>query len=147
MVVAIRSAALNDVPEILDMERQASSAAHWNAAAYMELVNNGVVLVAEETGKLRGFVCAKAIAGEWEIENVVVAGEFIRRGVASELMRGLIRRAQRESASLIRLEVRASNLPARALYLKHGFRESGLRKGYYNAPAEDAILYSLPLDR
>jgi len=147
MVVAIRSAALNDVPEILDMERQASSAAHWNAAAYMELVNNGVVLVAEETGKLRGFVCAKAIAGEWEIENVVVAGEFIRRGVGSELMRELIRHAQRASASLIRLEVRVSNLPARALYLKHGFRESGRRKEYYNAPVEYAVLYSLPLDR
>src|ERR1700690_2306866 len=137
MAVAIRSAALNDVPEILDMERQASSAAHWNAAAYTELVNSGVVLVAEETGKLCGFVCAKAVAGEWEIENVVVAGEFIRRGVASELLRGLIRRAQSESASLIRLEVRASNLPARALYQKHGFRESGRRRGYYNAPAED----------
>ena len=143
MAVAIRSATLDDVPEILDMERQASSAAHWNAAAYTELVNSGVVLVAEERGKLCGFVCAKAVLGEWEIENVVVAAELLRRGVASELMRGLIQRAKSEAAPVIRLEVRESNLPARALYVRHGFLEAGRRRSYYSGPAEDAILYSL----
>jgi ribosomal-protein-alanine acetyltransferase len=143
MPVAIRSAALNDVPAIVALEGQAQSAAHWNSAAYKELVNSGVVLVAEETGKLCGFVCAKPVVCEWEIENIVVAADFLRRGVATELLRQLIQRAKREAASVIQLEVRDSNLPARALYLKHGFREAGRRRGYYNSPVEDAILYSL----
>jgi ribosomal-protein-alanine acetyltransferase len=143
MALVIRSAALKDVPAILALERQAPSAAHWTAAQYNELVNSGVVLVAEETGKLWGFICAKAVLGEWEIENVVVAAEFLRRGVASELMRGLIQRAKSEAAPVIRLEVRESNLPARALYVRHGFREAGRRRSYYSGPAEDAILYSL----
>ena len=144
MALAIRSATLNDVPAILVLERQAPSAAHWTPAQYNELVNRGVVLVAEaeERGKLCGFVCAKAVLGEWEIENVVVAAEFLRRGVASELMRGLIQRAKSEAATVIRLEVRESNLPARALYVRHGFREAGRRRSYYRGPAEDAILYS-----
>jgi hypothetical protein len=58
-------------------QQQAPGAAHWTADQYSKLVDGGVVLVAEEAaeeaGQLCGFVCAKGVAGEWEIENVVVA--------------------------------------------------------------------------
>ncbi len=83
MPVAIRSASLNDVPAILAIEGQAPGAAHWTSEQYKKLVGSGVVLVAEEEGQLCGFVCAKAVAGEWEIENVVVAAAFLRRGIAN----------------------------------------------------------------
>jgi [ribosomal protein S18]-alanine N-acetyltransferase len=151
MPVAIRSAAMNDVPAILAIERQAPGAAHWTPEQYKKLVGSGVVLVAEEAaegaGKLCGFVCAKAVAGEWEIENVVVAAEFLRHGIANELVRELIQRAAGEAASAILLEVRESNLPARRLYEKHGFREVGRRRVYYRDPVEDAILYALRFAR
>jgi len=143
MPVAIRSAWLHDVPVILALEQQAPSAAHWTTEQYNKLVDDGVVLVAEEAGKLRGFACARAVAGEWEIENVVVGDEFLRRGIASEMVRELIQSAQNEPASAILLEVRESNLPARRLYEKHGFREVGRRRAYYSDPVEDAILYAL----
>ena len=143
MPVAIRSAALNDVPSILAIEQQSPSAAHWTLEQYNRLVGSGVVLVAEEAGRLCGFVCAMAVAGEWEIENVVVAAELLRRGIADELVRELIRRAESEAAAAILLEVRESNLPARGLYEKHGLREVGRRPAYYRDPVEDAILYAL----
>lgn len=147
MLVAIRSAALDDLPAILAIEQPAPTASHWTSEQYNKLVGSGVVLVAEEAGKLCGFVCAKAVAGEWEIENVVVAAEFLRRGIANELVRELIRRVENEAASAILLEVRESNLPARGLYEKHGFREVGRRRGYYRDPLEDAILYALRFNR
>ena len=160
MPVTIRSAAQNDVPAILAMERNTPNAAHWTSEQYNQLVGSGVVLVAEyaehtpaprkkreERGNPCGFVCAKAVAGEWEIENVVVAGEFLRCGVASELLRELIRRAESAAASAILLEVRESNRPARRLYEKHAFREVGSRRAYYRDPVEDAILYVLRLER
>ena len=143
MPVAIRSAALNDVPSILAIEQQSPSAAHWTLEQYNRLVGSGVVLVAEEAGRLCGFVCAMAVAGEWEIENVAVAAELLRRGIADELVRELIRRAESEAAAAILLEVRESNLPARGLYEKHGLREVGRRPAYYRDPVEDAILYAL----
>jgi ribosomal-protein-alanine N-acetyltransferase len=146
MPATIRPAALNDVPAILAIERQAPDAAHWTVEQYKKLVGSGVVLVAEEAGKLCGFVCAKAVAGEWEMENVVVAAEFLRRGIANQLVRELIQRAASEAASAILLEVRESNLPARRLYKKHGFREVGRRRVYYRNPMEDAILYALRFD-
>jgi len=93
MPVAIRSATLNDVPAILALEQQAPSAAHWTTEQYNKLLDVGAVLVAEEAGKLSGFVCAKAVANEWEIENVVVAAAFLRRGIANELVCELIQRA------------------------------------------------------
>jgi [ribosomal protein S18]-alanine N-acetyltransferase len=145
MPLAIRSAALNDVPAILAIEEQAPSAAHWTREQYYQLVSSGVVLAAEEAGELCGFVCAQAGAGEWEIENVVVAAGFLRRGIASELTRALIQRAKNEAASALLLEVRESNLAARGLYEKHGFREVGRRRAYYKDPVEDAILYTLRL--
>jgi ribosomal-protein-alanine N-acetyltransferase len=159
MPVAMRSARLNDVPAILAIERQSPSAAHWTAEQYDKLVRSGVVLIAElavepaakhtaeEPGQLCGFICAQAVMGEWEIENVVVAVEFLRRGIADELMRELIQRAANQAASVILLEVRESNRPARRLYEKHGFREVGRRRAYYSDPAEDAVLYALRFER
>src|SRR5208283_1099295 len=103
MSATIRSALLTDVAAMLVFEQQAPGAAHWTAEQYNKLVGGGVVLVAEqvagqdaedapapckerrERGTLCGFVCAQAVAGDWEIENVVVARGFLRRGLATEL--------------------------------------------------------------
>jgi ribosomal-protein-alanine acetyltransferase len=141
MPPTVRSAMLDDLPAILAIEQQAASAAHWPAEEYEKLVKTGVVLVAEQAGKVRGFVCAKTVTGEWEIENVVVASDFLRQGIADQLMRALIERAENGAASRTLLEVRESNQPARGLYEKHAFREVGRRRNYYNNPLEDAILY------
>jgi ribosomal-protein-alanine N-acetyltransferase len=150
MPVAIRSAALNDVPAILAIEQQAQNAAHWNAEQYKKLMGGGLILVAEEAteeaGQICGFICANAVAGEWEIENVVVAAAFVRHGIANELVHNLIQRAAGGAASAILIEVRKSNLPARRLYEKNGFREVGRRPVYYRDPVEDAILYALRFD-
>jgi ribosomal-protein-alanine N-acetyltransferase len=160
MSFAIRSATLTDLPAILAIERQTASAAHWTKDEYEKLVTTGVVLVAEHVAeqadeqalakqpalpvaKLCGFVCAQAVGAEWELENIVVATEFLRRGIADQLMCALIRKAQTLAASRILLEVRESNLAARSLYEKHGFREAGRRRNYYSNPLEDAILYTL----
>ena len=151
MPVAIRSARLNYVPAILAIEQRAPHAAHWTAEQYKKLMGDGLILVAEEAteeaSQICGFICASAVAGEWEIENVVVGAEFLRRGIANELVRELIQRAAGEAALAILLEVRESNLPARRLYEKNGFREVGRRRVYYRDPVEDAILYALRFDR
>jgi [ribosomal protein S18]-alanine N-acetyltransferase len=146
MPVAVRSATSSDVPAILAIERLSPSAAHWTLEQYNYLLRNGVVLVADEAGDLCGFICAKAVAGESEIENVVVAPEFLRRGIASQLLSRLIQQARKAKASAISLEVRESNEPARRLYEKHDFRDVGRRRAYYDDPVESAILYTLRFD-
>src|SRR6266446_4060609 len=46
---------------------------------------------------------------------------------------------RRSAISRVFLELRESNLPARALYERHGFVPSGRRKAYYHGPVEDAL--------
>ncbi len=143
MPVTIRSAVLDDVPALLAIEREAASAAHWTHEQYERRVAAGLILLAEEQEKLSGFVCAKVVAGEWEIENMVVAETARRRGVGGGLLGELLRLARDQAGAAVWLEVRESNQPARRLYEKHGFREAGRRRGYYRDPVEDAVLYEL----
>ena len=141
MPVTIRSAALDDVPALLAIEQEAASAAHWTRERYAGLVESGIVLVAEEGGKISGFVCAKNVAGHWEIENMVVAKQGRRRGIGSGLLDELLRRVRNDGSAAVWLEVRESNQPARRLYEKHAFCETGRRRRYYKDPVEDAVRY------
>lgn len=161
--LTIRPATPVDIPGIRALAQQAASAAHWSEEEYANLVSTAIVLVAEQEGEICGMVCAKPVAGEWELENIVVAAGILRRGVADALMRELLAAIQpvlqvRAACSLganlgssaapsnIFLEVRESNVPARRLYEKHGFRETARRRNYYQNPPEDAILYARPLE-
>jgi ribosomal-protein-alanine N-acetyltransferase len=138
----VRRANITDLTSILAIERQASTASHWTPSQYHKLLDSGVILVAEKAGATDGFLCAQAVAGEWEIESVVVDRASLRSGIASELVRELIRLVRAEKSAVILLEVRESNLPARALYAKHGFNMVGRRPSYYQSPSEDAIQYA-----
>jgi ribosomal-protein-alanine N-acetyltransferase len=141
MPVTIRSASLDDVPALLAIEREAPSAAHWTAEQYARLVESGVVLMSEEPQRITGFVCANIVAGDWEIENLVVDQQNRRRGIGDALLGELLRSPKIEADSAVWLEVRESNQAARRLYEKHGFRETGRRGGYYRNPDEDGVLY------
>ncbi len=90
---------------------------------------------------LIGFLVARNVAPEWELENVVVRAEFRGAGIGTQLLEALLTRARAINSRSIFLEVRESNTAARRLYAKAGFRETGRRKGYYSDPPEDAILY------
>lgn len=143
MNVAVRRARENDIPLILALEQSSPSAARWTADQYQRRIDDGYFLVAEFDGQLRGFLCARTIAGEWEIENIVVEEKSRRHGIASRLMGKLIANWRQQASTAVLLEVRESNGPARALYEKSGLREVGRRRGYYRDPDEDAVLYSL----
>lgn len=143
----VRRATASDVPAILRIEQQAPGASHWSAAEYERMLSPGLVLVADTGEAIAGFLCAKEAAGEWELENIAVAPEFQRRGIARELVRSLVGRVRQSDASTVFLEVRESNVPARHFYEKHGFVEVGRRHGYYRSPDEDAVLYRLDLNR
>lgn len=142
MTVIIRSAALEDVSAIQAIEKESATAAHWTREQYRSCFAHRSFLVAEEDGSISGFLCARLVATEWEIENIAVVEAARRRGIARELVEELMRRANSQDATAIWLEVRESNQPARQLYEKHGFKETGKRRAYYRNPEEDAVLYS-----
>jgi ribosomal-protein-alanine N-acetyltransferase len=67
-----------------------------------------------------------------------------RTGVADLLLLGVAEAALKRGSRCVTLEVRTSNAAARALYLKHGFTEAGIRKHYYSDNGEDAVIMTTP---
>ena len=92
-----------------------------------------------------GYVGLVMVPYESDITNITVSGECRRQGIATALLEELFRRCPEKGVTVIHLEVRESNAPARALYEKHGFIIDGRRKNYYTDPAEDAILMTKTL--
>ncbi len=131
------------------LERQASTAAHWTQVEYERIFNLGqtprVALVAEDVGEIVGFLVARALGPEWEIENIAVAEVVRRRGLGITLISEFLQLARTRGAAGVFLEVRESNQAARRLYQKLGFAGCGRRKSYYNNPLEDAIVYRFHL--
>lgn len=99
-----------------------------------------IFLVAVSGERLLGYVGMMYVLDEGYISNVAVAKDFRRQGLADALIDELTRRAAKLSLAFMTLEVRESNVPAIALYKKHGFTEVGKRKNYYELPREDALL-------
>jgi ribosomal-protein-alanine acetyltransferase len=145
----IRNATFEDIPVILDLQKQTRELAHWSEQAYKAVFEPGaperILLVDETKGALQAFLVARFTAAECELENIVVCREHRRRGIASQLLSQLIAAGRQRRAQRILLEVREFNGPARSLYRRAGFTENGRRKSYYANPSEDAVLYSLNL--
>ena len=143
MGISIRKMMPEDVEEVYRNERLSFKSEAWQKEDFSELAcePDGSVLmalVAESGGKLCGYVCVSCIAGEMEINSVLVFEGSRRQGIGKRLIS--------EAVSIcspldIFLEVRKSNTAARRLYESMGFKTYGVRKGYYSSPPEDAVLY------
>jgi len=96
---------------------------------------------------LLGYFVLLPAAGEAHLLNLSVAAAHQRRGHGSALLEEVIRLARAHRSRTVFLEVRESNRPAQALYLRFGFRRIAVRRDYYPAGEgrEDAIVLSLAL--
>jgi [ribosomal protein S18]-alanine N-acetyltransferase len=145
----VDEASADDLPALLEIET--SSYSHpWTRRNFEGELGAGesrIFLVLRAAGRaplprsgLYGYCVFHVVANEMHVMNLTVApdgrglglGRFLL-GVAKDLA---ARRGAREAF----LEVRESNLAARALYRSAGFKEVGRRPGYYNRPREDALL-------
>jgi len=147
MKLSTRHATSADLSAIMALEKHAATAAHWSVEQYEALFRTSgpdrVALLIEEEPRVQGFVIARVVGEEWEVENMAIAGPARRRGLGTRLFGQLLDLARARGAKAVFLEVRESNRAARALYEKWAFLENGSRKRYYKDPIEDAILYRL----
>ncbi|MGC2109367.1 MAG: ribosomal protein S18-alanine N-acetyltransferase [Candidatus Korobacteraceae bacterium] len=147
----IRPATPADIPAIRNIERQSDTAAHWGEREYESPFapdappRVALVAVNEIDDALLGFLIARCVLQQWEIENVVVAPEHRRGGIGGKLVGELLNRARQAGVEAVDLEVRESNLAARQLYEKLGFNAVGRRPWYYQNPFEDALLLRISI--
>jgi ribosomal-protein-alanine acetyltransferase len=153
----IRLASQSDLPQLMAISEAAGSAAHWTRQQWLDIFhsqiparlawiawfsNNGASNdSSDDADDAIGFLVAQCGSPEWELENVAVLPTFRRKGVGAALLSALLAEARARQAERILLEVRASNLSAIRLYAQAGFQRLAIRRGYYQNPAEDALIF------
>ena len=115
--------------------------------AYLPDDRHELLLAQDENGRLLGYVGMMTVLDEGYLDKVAVAEDCRRQGVGSALICALLQRARARELAFVTLEVRRSNAAAQGLYAKHGFVPVGLRKNYYQALREDAVLMTHYLER
>lgn len=148
-VLHIRPMLVDDVGAVQLIER-ASFTTPWPAQAYRQEI---------ETNRLAQYLVALlgdrivAYGGIWlmvdeaHVTTFAVDPRFRRRRIGERLLLALLDLAAERGAREATLEVRLSNLPARRLYEKYGFRPVGIRPRYYSDNNEDALIMTTePLD-
>lgn len=85
--------------------------------------------------KYVSFIVAQILYENAEIIDVFTLEDYRRKGIAKELMHKIINNKEVKN---ITLEVNINNKNAILMYNSLGFKETTLRKGYYNG--EDAFL-------
>ncbi|HZR78800.1 MAG TPA: GNAT family N-acetyltransferase [Chthoniobacterales bacterium] len=141
MILDIRKVTPDDLPDLIAIEKQSFFRPHWDTESFLRYN----CIVAEIRDRIAGFLVSRETFGggydalpEREILNLAVAKPYRRIGIASLLLKRAMRRR-----AVYFLEVRESNIAARALYRKIGFVQVGTRARYYEFPSERAIVMQM----
>ena len=133
---------LPDLDAVHEIERR-SFPTPWPAHAYpAEIETNRLAhyLVARLDGRVVGFAGIWLMVDEAHVTTFAVDPDFRRRAIGERLLLAMLDLAIDKGAREATLEVRLSNIAARRLYEKYGFRPVGLRPRYYSDDNEDALI-------
>ncbi|HEX5824883.1 MAG TPA: ribosomal protein S18-alanine N-acetyltransferase [Candidatus Limnocylindrales bacterium] len=133
---------LEDLDAVQQIE-QASFSTPWPSNAYRsELLTNRLAsyLVARIDGRIVGYGGMWLMVDEAHITTFAVHPGWRRQRIGERLLVAFLDLALDRRAREATLEVRLSNLAARRLYEKYGFRPVGLRPRYYSDNNEDALI-------
>ena len=132
---------MEDVPQIAELERKCFSDP-WSEKSIASELDNCLScwLVAEEQGKVVGYVGSQSVLDMADMMNIAVDPDFRRQGIAEKLILAMTQKLNEKGIIALLLEVRVSNAPAIALYEKLGFEQVGRRPRYYHNPREDALI-------
>ncbi|MEE1109620.1 MAG: ribosomal protein S18-alanine N-acetyltransferase [Lachnospiraceae bacterium] len=158
--MTIREMNFDDIAEIAEIEKLYSETP-WDANGLLTylLRDDTIFLVADsldfvpaegeapedyyDTPHLLGSAGLLMVPYEADILNITVRPEARRQGIATQLLGKISELSEPRGVTVIHLEVRESNTPARTLYEKLGFTVDGIRKNYYERPRENAVLMTL----
>lgn len=137
------------LPQVAALEKRCFPTDPWSEGVFRSALDSpdtSILLAEGKDGTLLGYAVLYTVLDEGNLDNIAVAPECRRQGVADALLSDLTGLCRERGIVRLMLEVRASNAPAIDLYRKHGFVEVGRRKHYYTAPREDAVLMTLEFE-
>lgn len=149
----IRRMLPEDLDQAAELERLCFGKAAWSRQALEDALQdpNALYLAGVEemegkegangeSGRLNGYCGVWQSFDEGEIMNVAVRPDCRGRGFGKRLLKELLSQAKERGMDTFVLEVRKGNVPAIRLYTSLGFQTVGVRKGFYEAPREDALI-------
>jgi [ribosomal protein S18]-alanine N-acetyltransferase len=147
--IVIEAMRLEDLDAVQRIE-EASFSTPWPPNAYRsELMTNRLAsyLVARAGDTIVAYGGMWLMVDEAHITTFAVHPAWRRQKLGERLLLAFLDLARDRHAREATLEVRLSNVAARRLYEKYGFRPVGLRPRYYSDNNEDALIMTTdPLD-
>ena len=134
--------AAQDLDEVLRIEYAVYSHP-WSRSNFSDSMASGYRCWVCRLGvNLVGYFVLMIAVDEVHLLNISVAEGYQEQGLGARLMRFAMLDAARNGGKTFLLEVRPSNEKALALYHHLGFRQIGVRRGYYPAEGgrEDALV-------
>jgi [ribosomal protein S18]-alanine N-acetyltransferase len=134
-----------DMAGIMALEQELFPEDAWTpemfAAEFAQPPSRRLYLVAEAGNALVGYA-GMMFSGGTQADVVTLAVNPARwgEGTGTALLTALIDEADKRGYQEVLLEVREDNPRARQLYLRHGFTEIGIRRGYYQPSGVDAVV-------
>ncbi len=142
--VAIVPMTADHIAALMPHEHDMFGTEAWTADGYRaELADTArrhYLAAVSAQGELLGWGGVLLVADSAEILTVGVIPAGRRRGIARQLLDGLLTEVRRRGAVEAFLEVRVDNEAAQALYEREGFLRVGLRPGYYDGGRVDAVV-------
>ena len=102
--------------------------------------DTGMCFTALDGGEPIAYIIGQKIPPEAEIYRIAVRPDKRQRGIGYRLLSYALKTELGSGVETVFLEVRESNIPARALYRAYGFTEVSIRKNYYQNPTENAVI-------
>ena len=144
LAATVRVAVADDVPAVAALELAGFPDDAWTPDYLAEAIAGRLptvrLLVADLGGVVVGHAITSTVHEIAELQRIAVLPAYRRRGVARELIAGVVDLAAAEGADRLLLEVREDNASALALYAAAGFTEIDRRPKYYRDGTAGVVL-------
>jgi ribosomal-protein-alanine N-acetyltransferase len=130
--IMLRAMRFDDLAFVCEIENRAFPNP-WPSFFFEKDLESGntVAFVAENEGKVIGYILGSCIDVELHITNIAVAEDFQRQGLGRRLLGELESVARQRSCGFAYLEVRTTNTAAISMYRNAGYDILYTRKRYY----------------
>jgi [ribosomal protein S18]-alanine N-acetyltransferase len=143
--VRLREMTTADMAAIVALEQELFPEDAWTpemfAGEFAQPPSRRLYLVAEDGNALIGYAGMMFASGsQADVVTLAVNPARWGEGIGTALLTALVDEAEKRGYEEVLLEVREDNPRARRLYLRHGFAEIGIRRGYYQPSGVDAVV-------
>jgi len=127
-----------DLDRIMEIEHASFGKDAYDRNLFADLFHKcgELFLVAESGRNICGYMITSTCGSRAEVVSIAVDAPARRKGAATALMEGTLRRLRRRGVQRLGLMVRAGNREARAFYVRHGFVKVRIVPKYYGGRSD-----------